>query len=268
MKTIGLLVRVSRSTRRRVVTATGDRQDLWDYMAEQPCIAIRQIDIAACGGPRRREARKGVGLEVRAATVDLAAPGKRPRGTPTLSMMAVSVTEPDPPADREPLDWMLLTTEGDTTAACALKVVSWYERRWLIEEFFKALKVGTRIEDRRLDEADDLRKCLAFDAITACRVMTIERFARCQPGKPDRRSRRDHGRQHSQGPPSTHVARAARSRPDDQSLRRRCGTPDRLHSKKTPTPAGNRETLAGIQTPPQFRRNLPNHAGNGYAQMR
>ena len=38
-------------------------------------------------------------------------------------------------------------------------MLRWYELRWSIERFFHALKVGTRIEDRRLVEADDLRKC-------------------------------------------------------------------------------------------------------------
>ncbi len=180
----GLLVRVRRSTRRRVVTATGACRDLWDYMADEPCIATKQIDIAACGGPRRRKKRKGVRLEVRAARVDLAPPDKKPQATPPLSMMAVRVTEPAPPPGRDPLDWMLLTTEGDVTADDALKTVSFYERRWWIEEYFKALKVGTRIKDRRLNQADDLRKCLAFDAITACRVMTVERLARSAPDTP------------------------------------------------------------------------------------
>ncbi len=72
---------------------------------------------------------------------------------------------------------MLLASDGEVCAADALKTVSFYEKRWLIEEYFRALKVGTRIKDRRLDQADDLRTCLAFDAITACRVMTIERLA-------------------------------------------------------------------------------------------
>ncbi len=180
---VGLLVRVRRSIRRRVVTETG-AQDLWDHMADEPCIAVKRTDIAACGGPGRRKARTDVRLEDRAARVDLAAPGSKPRGTPPLSMMAVHVTEPAPPAGRDPFDWMLLTTEGDVTAADALKTVSFYEKRWAIEEYFKALKVGTRIEDRRLDQADDLRKCLAFDAITACRVMTVERLARSEPDTP------------------------------------------------------------------------------------
>ncbi len=153
----GLLVRVRRSTCRRVVTATGAHRDLWDHMADEPCIATRPLDIAACGGLCRRKERKG--LEVRTARVDLAPPDRKPRGTPPLSMMAVHVTEPDPPAD--PLDRMLLTTEGDVTAADALDTVSLYERQWLIEEYFKALKVGTRIEDRpgrRPEEVSGLRR--------------------------------------------------------------------------------------------------------------
>ncbi len=167
-----------------MITATGARRDLWDYMADEPCIATKQIDIAACGGPRRRKERKGVRLEVRAARVDLAPPDKKPQATPPLSMMAVRVTEPAPPPGRDPQDWMLLTTEGDVTADDALKTVSFYERRWWIEEYFKALKVGTRIEDRRFDQDDDLRTCLAFDVITACHVMTVERLARSAPDTP------------------------------------------------------------------------------------
>ena len=43
------------------------------------------------------------------------------------------------------------------------------------------LKTGTRVEDRKLDHADDLRKCVAFDAITACHVFDLERIARDTP---------------------------------------------------------------------------------------
>ncbi|MCY4137620.1 MAG: transposase [Rhodobacteraceae bacterium] len=96
-------------------------------------------------------------------------------------MIAVSAREEDPPRrpalpapktgkKNQPLHWMLLTTEGQADLDTACTVLHWYELRWRIERFFHALKVGTRIEDRRLDEADDLRSCLAFDAITAFRV--------------------------------------------------------------------------------------------------
>ena len=56
--------------------------------------------------------------------------------------------------------------------------MSWYEARWGIEEYFRLLKTGTRLEDRRLREADALVKRLAFDAITAWRVFALDRYAR------------------------------------------------------------------------------------------
>ncbi len=54
-------------------------------------------------------------------------------------------------------------------------------RRGSIERGFHALKVGPRIEDRRLEEADDGRPGRAFNAITACRVGDGRRLARERP---------------------------------------------------------------------------------------
>ena len=53
-----------------------------------------------------------------------------------------------------------------------------------IEEHFRRLKAGTRIEDRRLENAQALGKCLVFDAITAWRVLSLERYARDAPQTP------------------------------------------------------------------------------------
>ena len=62
--------------------------------------------------------------------------------------------------------------------------MGWYEARWGIEEYFRVLKTGTRIEDRRLLDADALVKCLAFDAVTAWRVFSLDRYARDEPETP------------------------------------------------------------------------------------
>ena len=66
----------------------------------------------------------------------------------------------------------------------AATVLDWYRRRWTVETWFKTLKTGTRIRDRRLDSAGDLRKCLAFDAVTAVHVADITVMARERPGTP------------------------------------------------------------------------------------
>ena len=73
---------------------------------------------------------------------------------------------------------------GSDGAAWAERIVGWYEARWGIEEYFRVLKSGTRIEDRRLQEADALVKCLAFDAVTAWRVFSLDRYARDAPETP------------------------------------------------------------------------------------
>ena len=72
----------------------------------------------------------------------------------------------------------------------ARAVVRRYRKRWTIEEFFRIPKSGLRVEERRFDHAEDLRKCFAFafafafDAATACRVFEIARAAKETPDVP------------------------------------------------------------------------------------
>ena len=172
----GLLVRANCSRRRKVILETGEKEDLWKHVAALPRLAGKIVEVSACGGKRARIKRTAK-LELRAARVRLAPP--RDAGNPEpFEMLAVSATEPDPPAGKDPLNWLLLSSEGSADAETAQTVVSCYERRWTIEEYFRVLKTGTRVVDRKLDHADDLRKCLAFDAITACYVFDLERMAR------------------------------------------------------------------------------------------
>ena len=89
-----------------------------------------------------------------------------------------------PLAGRRPLDWLLLCSAGEADVKSARRILKWYRCRWVIEEFFRVLKTGTRIERRMFDAADDLDKCLVFDAVTAWRVFALERAARDTPTRP------------------------------------------------------------------------------------
>ena len=115
------------------------------------------------------------------------APPRWDHGAETLPTFGVSATEIDAEGD-DPLHWLLLTTErpaeGEADAVHAATVLDWYRRRWTIETWFRTLKTGTRIKDRRLDSADDLRKCLAFDAVTAVHVADLTVLARERPETP------------------------------------------------------------------------------------
>ncbi len=208
-----LLVRASASTRRKVVKADGSRACLWSHMAGMAPLTRRTLKIPACGGKRARASRKAK-LEVRAAEVTLEPPKTATHQTP-LTLLAVSATETGKP--KKPLHWLLLTTErpepGRGLSRHAVEMLKWYRRRWTIELYFKALKSGTRIKDRRLGHADDLRTCFAFDAVTAVRVFDFQYLARERPDLPAtvsvRREEiyvlykllRHQGHRHIRGPP-------------------------------------------------------------------
>ncbi len=181
-----LLVRASRSTRRQVLTATGDRACLWAQVAATPAVAITELTIPAAGGTRARRDRTAR-LEIRATPVQLAPPDES-AGSDPLPLYAVSATETDAPEGTDPLHWLLVTTEhpaqDEPVAMHAATLLDWYRCRWAIETWFRTLKTGPRIGDRRLNHGDDLRTCLACDAVTAVQCANLTMMAREHPETP------------------------------------------------------------------------------------
>jgi len=221
-----LLVRASRGAKRRVAPAPGGDEDLWEHVLGTDPVGARKVEVPACGGPNRRKGRTARTV-LRCVEVDLLPPKDR-KGDPPVRMTAVSAPGEDPPrrlagrkagGDGGPLHWMLLATEGGAGIETARTVLRWYGLRWRTGRFLHALKQGTRTGDRRLDHADDLRKCLAFDAITAFRVWDLSLLARGRPDDPATRhvTREDvtalcalaarHGFKAPRGPPDMTVAR-------------------------------------------------------------
>ena len=161
----GLLVRVNAGRQRKVqvwdegfgavmIRAIEAQPDF-----EQPLVTGRKIKIDSQGGRRARPQRTAT-TEIRIGQVQVRPPQKRKAAAP-LTCWLVRVLETDPPAGEAPLEWLLLSSEGGRTA-------EWAER----------------IVDRRLRDAQALGKCLAFDAITAWRVFSLERYARDAPETP------------------------------------------------------------------------------------
>ena len=183
----GLLVRANASRQRKVKVRDPQLGQLIRTLQAQPdfetpVVTGRQVVIDSQGGQRARGKRTAV-TELCIGQVELQPPQERAQDGP-LQVWVVRVLETEPPAGQEPLEWLLVSSEGGATAEWAERIVGWYEARWGIEEYFRVLKTGTRIEDRRLQEADALVKCLAFDAITAWQVFSLERYARDEPDTP------------------------------------------------------------------------------------
>lgn len=84
--------------------------------------------------------------------------------------------------EEESLEWILFTTVPLSEHG-ALEQISWYEHRWLIEEYHKCLKTGCAIEKRQLMTASGLLAMLGFLSITAVRLLQLRGLARTTPAQ-------------------------------------------------------------------------------------
>ncbi len=171
------------------MTADGGRADLWASVLVTTPMGERTIRIPARGGPHRRKERQAK-VTLRCREVSILPPQAFDADEP-LPMIAVSALEETPRTPKlnrgkmqsvdPPLHWVLLLSKGTADLDTALTALHWYELRWRIARFFHTLKQGTHIEQRHLNEAEDLRKCLAFDSITAFRVWDLALLAQTKP---------------------------------------------------------------------------------------
>ena len=115
-------------------------------------------------------------------------PPKRRRGAEPLPVPAVSANEADRAEGDGPLHRLLPASgrpaDGEAPAVHAMTLPDRYRTGWTVETWFRNLKAGTRIGDRRPAGAGGLGGRLAFDAVTAVRAAGLTVPARERPGIP------------------------------------------------------------------------------------
>ena len=97
-----------------------------------------------------------------------------------IAVNVVRVFEPTPPEGQVPVEWQLLTTEPITTVAEVAAIVDGYRTRWLIEEYFKAIKTGCAYESRQLESLRTLSNFLAIVAVLAWRLLLLRAIHRTE----------------------------------------------------------------------------------------
>lgn len=125
--------------------------------------------------PRRAE--REAELSIRWAKVDLRRPGWSQSEARKLKLFVVHVYEEQPPEGAERIEWFLLTSEPVSTLAEATEVVDHYRARWVIEEYFKALKTGCAIEKRQLTSYDALVRALGLFVPIAWKLLALRSLA-------------------------------------------------------------------------------------------
>lgn len=159
-----------------------------DRLAEDGRTTIAQVmrDVAPSGthrvGFRDASGREQDALlSVRFATMTVRLPIGKQRRYAHQRLQVIHAEEIDPPSDRPPLLWKLITNLEVATHDGAVRLLGWYARRWGIETFFKTLKTGCLIEDARLTTAHRLANLIALCCVVAWRIHWLTMLRRDGP---------------------------------------------------------------------------------------
>jgi len=88
-------------------------------------------------------------------------------------------------AEKDRVNWKLLTDLPVATFDQALTIIRWYQARWTIEDYFKILKSGFGLEKSRLRHAERIKKFGALVSVLAWRVLWLTKVSRaCPRGHP------------------------------------------------------------------------------------
>jgi hypothetical protein len=185
-----LLSKFSRHGYRYVVRGCSDRRIVDPehsllrarLLVETP-VATRSVKLEprSKSASKRSPPRAGrvADLEIRAAALSLRRPTKAPDSVPEIiKLNVVHVLEAAPSEGQMPVEWVLLTTEPIDTSEQVLAVVDMYRRRWIIEEFFKALKTGCAYEARQLESFATFENALALFVPVAWSLLCLRALER------------------------------------------------------------------------------------------
>lgn len=170
---------------RDIITPRGKHQKLERYVRKLPECGRYELPVRA----QKDQPARTATVAVRLGLVTVPAPKQRTPwmktcGIAAITMWVVEVREIAPPNGAEPLRWVLYTSHPITTFEEALRVIRYYEKRWLIEEYHKALKSGCRLEDRQYTTSARLEAITGVLAIVAVRLLQLKAVARSQPNLP------------------------------------------------------------------------------------
>ena len=152
---------------------------LREALARAPVLGRHTVELRARPGGAARTAI----VELRAARVDLDGPW-RPGGwqEQMRGVWVLEAREVDAPQGvTQPLHWILLSSWPCRSLAEARRVVGYYTARWWVEEYHKALKSGTGVEDSQLELGGRLEPLIAHLAVVALRLLNTKLLARSRP---------------------------------------------------------------------------------------
>lgn len=132
----GFLVRVQ-TDRLAETTLQKEAHRVFAQLAAVPWSGHHRVAVGGGG--------ETASLQVEFAAIKTLPPiGKQKRYSPQI-LTYIHALETDPPSDREPIEWKLVTNLPVDDVAAAVEKLDWYALRWKSEGFHKGMKSGCQL---------------------------------------------------------------------------------------------------------------------------
>jgi len=180
----GWVVRACQLTR-KILTPDGQRMPMSDYLAGIPVAGTYTLNLPA----NQKQVARTAEMEVRFGPLTTPRPQHisqwvKQSGIEEIAMWVVETREINPPPGVKAARWVLLCSEEVRNFKAAWEALERYEKRWLIEEFHKALKTGCRLEERHYETAKRLEAVAGVLSVLAVRLVQLKMLARNEPQRP------------------------------------------------------------------------------------
>lgn len=159
----------------RKVEINGAPERLFSWIRGQTAKCKSTLFLKAKG----REFSGEVELEITWAKAKLLPPGET-SSIATEEVTYIRVWCPERPK----LEWLLITNLPVDNEEDAKRIIEIYRRRWLIEDYHKALKTGCRIEDNQLKQASRILALFGIVGVIATQLLAMREHCRLSPTTP------------------------------------------------------------------------------------
>ena len=178
---IGLLIRATHP--RRVESEPGSAAtNVLEAVSQTPVIGVTDVRVYA--RPDRQARTASLCVQVQSVTIRAPKHGLSSKEASVTLTVIRAYEELAPEEVKDPLEWVLFTTERVPDALTALTFVRYYAMRWRIERFHFVLKSGCEFEKLQLDTFVTLEKALSLYSIVAWRLLHLTYLARENPELP------------------------------------------------------------------------------------
>jgi hypothetical protein len=163
---------VVRARHDRKVEINGSQERLFPWIRRQAAKCKDTLFVRAKG----KEFSGEVELEITWAKAKLFPPGQI-KSSATEEVTYVRVWCPERPK----LEWLLITNLPVDNEEDVRRIVEIYRRRWLIEDYHKAVKTGYRIEDSQLKQASRILALFGIIGVIATQLLAMREHCRLCP---------------------------------------------------------------------------------------